>query len=612
MGIMVLAAFLRFYLIDSESLWYDEAMSHHYVKETSRELWGGHTHPPAYYILLYYWTILGESEFVLRSMSAVIGIMTVPLIFGLGRTMGTTAIGLLAAFIFAISPFQIKYGQEARMYALLTFGATLAMWGFVWIVNNVEAASVPLRRLFFQLPKTLGISDADAWAARGAWLIFVLGTVLSIYSHNTFFLFILAANIVFWGCCLFQWRQNRGMVWNCVLVNLSIVILWGFYWPNLLRQSAQVLHDFWIPFVSVGVILQSIPSIFFFSAHTLHGGLIEIAVNYFVFGLALLGLTTWTDKKCNILFCLAFIIIAPWGLYLVSVYIQPIFLKRAIIWTSIPFIIALSAGLLRIKKPMVTAPLIVIVLTGYALSDVDYYRTVKKPQWQSTIEFFSKRVKADDFVIMIPDFAVTPFNYYTRHLALKNRTHYVNDNQPDFMDKLKTEMDDLNRVWVVATGTAERHGFARRDILSFLKIDYDIIDQHHSYKIGTFLLEPDRADWGSAAAFMAERIQPDDLIVLNPGMMDFSFERHAGQYSFPNRRHHVENTRDDFIDKLKINLKGHRRIWLVSAGTDESIAKPKKFILNHLGKAYSKIAEHHPHKIGVYLFGLPTVDQGGD
>ena len=68
-----------------------------------------------------------DNEFFLRVPSAVLGVLTVPLVYALGRTIGGARLAAVAALFFAIAPFQIRYAQEARMYALLTFLAALTM-----------------------------------------------------------------------------------------------------------------------------------------------------------------------------------------------------------------------------------------------------------------------------------------------------------------------------------------------------------------------------------------------------------------------------------------------------------------------------------------------------
>ena len=121
--ILSLAAFLRFYLLDNQSFWYDEGNSARIAERSLpkiTEAAAGDIHPPLYYYLLHFWRgFFGSSEFALRSFSAVLGVALVGLTFLIGRKVFSSGISGLAAFLAAINPFQIDYSQEARMYMLL-------------------------------------------------------------------------------------------------------------------------------------------------------------------------------------------------------------------------------------------------------------------------------------------------------------------------------------------------------------------------------------------------------------------------------------------------------------------------------------------------------------
>ncbi len=121
--VLFLAAFLRFYLLDGQSFWNDEGNSAR-IAERSLQLItegaAGDIHPPLYYYLLHFWRgVFGTSEFALRSLSAMLGVLLVGLTFLIGRKAFSVSIGLMAAFVAAINPFQVYYSQEARMYMLL-------------------------------------------------------------------------------------------------------------------------------------------------------------------------------------------------------------------------------------------------------------------------------------------------------------------------------------------------------------------------------------------------------------------------------------------------------------------------------------------------------------
>ena len=85
-------------------------------------------HPPLYYWLLKIWVmVFGNSEAALRSLSAVLGVGVVACTWAIGRRLFTRWLGLIAAFVTALSPLLVYYSQETRMYMLLAFLSTFTV-----------------------------------------------------------------------------------------------------------------------------------------------------------------------------------------------------------------------------------------------------------------------------------------------------------------------------------------------------------------------------------------------------------------------------------------------------------------------------------------------------
>src|SRR5215212_6768679 len=123
-GIVVLAAALRFATLDTQSYWFDEATTVHLLR---MDLGGmlsaipdSESTPPLYYVVAWFWSkLFGTGEVGLRSLSAVLGTITIPLAFVLGRELAGRTTGLVAAALTAFNPLLIWYAQEARSYALM-------------------------------------------------------------------------------------------------------------------------------------------------------------------------------------------------------------------------------------------------------------------------------------------------------------------------------------------------------------------------------------------------------------------------------------------------------------------------------------------------------------
>lgn len=154
---VLLAAGLRFGRLEAQSYWNDEGNS----RVQAGRAWGeivmnaaADIHPPGYYLALSVWRAgLGESEFGLRSFSALAGVLTVALTARLARRWGGWRASAVSAGLTAVHPLLIYYSQEARMYAWLTVWAVTAWlmlaqllaeprWGRVAAYAAVTAAGL--------------------------------------------------------------------------------------------------------------------------------------------------------------------------------------------------------------------------------------------------------------------------------------------------------------------------------------------------------------------------------------------------------------------------------------------------------------------------------------
>ncbi len=133
-ALTVLAAILRFATLDVQSIWLDESAT---LILVHRGLWGMLSHlsasesaPPLYYVLVWGWMkLFGAGALGFRSLSALVGTLTVPVLYLAGRRISIRA-GLWAAALAAVNPAMFYYSQEARAYALLVLfsAAALVLW----------------------------------------------------------------------------------------------------------------------------------------------------------------------------------------------------------------------------------------------------------------------------------------------------------------------------------------------------------------------------------------------------------------------------------------------------------------------------------------------------
>ena len=133
--IMSVAVLLRFALLGSNSLWFDEAFSITQASRPQAEIWqhGSEDHPPLYYSILHDWLKLaGRSEIAARFPSAVISLISQLLLYLLSRRLFGQEVALVAVSLLAFSPLDVWYAREVRMYIFVTFIGLLMALGLVW------------------------------------------------------------------------------------------------------------------------------------------------------------------------------------------------------------------------------------------------------------------------------------------------------------------------------------------------------------------------------------------------------------------------------------------------------------------------------------------------
>jgi mannosyltransferase len=132
LAITVLGAALRFSTLGLQSYWYDEAVTVGLLRSSLLHMLrlsaDTESTPPLYYVLAWIWArIFGTSEVGLRSLSATLGTLVIPVAFVAGKELVSRRAGVLAAALTAVSPFLTWYSQEARAYSLLVFLGALSL-----------------------------------------------------------------------------------------------------------------------------------------------------------------------------------------------------------------------------------------------------------------------------------------------------------------------------------------------------------------------------------------------------------------------------------------------------------------------------------------------------
>ena len=173
------------------------------------------TNPPLYYVLLNAAAhFFGTTEFALRVVSLLIGLLTIPLVYRLARATAGERAGRYAALLATISAPLWWASQEARMYTLLALLVLIGALAWQQLVTK---------------------------PSRAAWLGLWLSELALLYAHNTGPVIVIWLNAVtlLWWIVQRSIRRPDWRVW--IAGQVGVGLLWSPYFVDrfLLVQSAN-------------------------------------------------------------------------------------------------------------------------------------------------------------------------------------------------------------------------------------------------------------------------------------------------------------------------------------------------------------------------------------
>ncbi|MBN1137236.1 MAG: glycosyltransferase family 39 protein, partial [Anaerolineae bacterium] len=429
-AVTLVALALRLYGLDAQSLWYDEAFSVYLASMGLEEITArtaADIQPPLYYYLLHGWMrLFGNGEVAVRSLSVLLGLLTVPLIYFAGVELFQSRIaGLLAALLIAISPLHIWYAQEVRMYTLLTFLCLLSGY------------------LLLRLTATTG-----GWKAAALWAGFTAANIAAIYTHYfAFFVLAFQAAYLFWTWGRKRMRP-RHLVVGGVASGAAILVAYLAWLPNLLTRFeadtsylegrlklGEVLADIAILFTGGESLTEA-------DGLPLAAGLAFVLVLCLAALLARAASTTRRQPEDErgalpaaydpILFLLLYLLLPP-ALILAMSYAAPKFNARYVMMSHPALLLILGGGLTALhqvrgasianvlRQAAAALALLFLVATS-VYADLGAYGDphFARANFRGVAHYLRSHVQADEAIILVSGHAFPVFDYYgadlDRHL----------------------------------------------------------------------------------------------------------------------------------------------------------------------------------------------------
>ena len=413
-GLVLLAFGLRLCRLGSESLWYDETVSVYLAGKSVPDLvshTAGDIHPPGYYLLLHGWTRLaGSSDFAVAFLSLFFGVLLVPLAYRGGTRVYGGKAGVLAAFLVAISPYNVWYSQEVRMY---TLGAVLGL-GVLGAMLNLMSRPVSRKSTYL------------LWLA-----VYVVCGSLGLWSLYYFAFLLVAANLMagFWW--LVGWRKQRvGLGWlgRWLLAQVAILFLYAVWLPIAWRQATDPPVPPWRGLVALGDQLVETWSALSLGQSVVPGQVWPVLLLFgvlFVLGIFYRPVTIRSARSghlprpaeaWNMRWVLVGSLLLPVLLITVASAVTPLYHVRYIYTYSVAFYILLGAGLAWVcRRWRVIGWLVlagILVFSGISLHAYHTDPLYASDDHRAAVRFLSEQWRPGDAILVNAGYAYTVLETY--------------------------------------------------------------------------------------------------------------------------------------------------------------------------------------------------------
>lgn len=417
--IIFLGTFLRVFKLGSKSFWFDEAATALVSRQTFATILNTtinqDSNPGLYYYILHFWLYLGNNEFTLRLLSAIFGIFTIYLIYLIAKDLFNKKIGILSAFIVAISPFHVYFAQELRMYTLVTFLVLLSAYFFIKALKDNK----PLY-----------------------WVWYVIITILAIYTHFYVIYFVVVTNLFFF----LSIKRYRKIVKKWTLIQVILLIS---YIPVIILLFKTMFHygtketgifnsliltETYFDFGKMIYTFIRIPSIFrsfAFGVNTPYFFNFRILTYTAMIIIALIFLKQFTSKKSFLKNFkaklkderIAFLLIILFFPILITVFLTSIlkvpFNDKYFLMFSFPYYILIANGIFTFRNHKLKLLLLsFIVLSSFIHLNV--YYNFEKPDWRGATKYIESNSNPNDIILISVSWEAISFkHYYNGNLTVR-------------------------------------------------------------------------------------------------------------------------------------------------------------------------------------------------
>ncbi len=459
--ITVLGGILRFYNIGIRSLWLDEAITVNLAWSSIRDIVLNRAstgiHPPLYFIFIHFWiSLFGDSEIALRSFSAIFSTISIPLIYLFANKVFDQVTAIISSLLFALSPFQLYYSQEARMYPLLTFFSILSIYLiYIWSINECRSEKKTL----------LGI-------------VFI--NILSLYTHiYSVFLVLLQNLYILWVKFRERETLKRWMIYQLIIAMAFL----PWMYVILKSRTPEVYQG--KQSLTLEVIKNSFLEINLGYARSIFakGNLLDYLFFLFL-AIFLFGLFPPYKEKRG--FVLVFLyIFVPFLLLILFSLDKSFFSARYLSPFVIGYFILLARGIRRFKFYPVVILILLVIMCINALGIYNYNNRldfISRP-WRKLVNYIHSNALNGDMVLITAPQMYRPFIYYDRGKL----PHITIDGFGNVPVDVYRATYSYKRVWYIMAG--EYSSDPKGKIKTWLDSNYKKIGSIEYYRLKAYLYE---------------------------------------------------------------------------------------------------------------------------
>src|SRR3990172_5210632 len=133
-ALLLLGICLTFIGLSTHSFNIDEIFSLYVSRNWSimtKTLWNVEANMWLYYLILHFWQLLGVNEFIVRGLSAIFAVASIPVIYLIGKSLFDKKAALISVIFMIFNIFFVITAQLARGYSLSLFLTLLSMYFFI-------------------------------------------------------------------------------------------------------------------------------------------------------------------------------------------------------------------------------------------------------------------------------------------------------------------------------------------------------------------------------------------------------------------------------------------------------------------------------------------------